>query len=95
MSDLDRWLRALADDATYTSQAASELIAALAARPSPITAARRRARWTSVACVAVACMAGATVGALIEAQITPRATAAILPASSMQTPTNLLFSEEG
>jgi hypothetical protein len=95
MSDLDRLLTSLPADVGYSDAAADRLVAQLAAQPSPRAAARRRIGMASMACVGAACLAGAAVGAVMEASLPREPSAAILPASSAASPASLLFTRAG
>ena len=95
MAELDRWLAELGADAVYTPDAADRLAATLASEPSPTARARRQTRLVSAACVGVACLAGATFGAVMEAGASRTDTTALLPASTDGAPTALLFPEKG
>jgi hypothetical protein len=95
MSELDRYLASLGADADYGEDAAERLLARIAAEPAPNAIASRR-RWaTSLACVSIACVSGATVAACVEAGRPAPAVASILPIDSPATPTALLFGEGG
>ena len=92
MNDLDQWLSALGDDASYGDDAATRLEQRLTGQPSPRASARRRRRAASIAFVCVASVAGAATGAVLELRPAPAA-ASILPAAQTGTAAALLFGE--
>jgi len=95
MADLDRLLSRLGDEGAYPAQAADRLAVALREEPIPAVRARRRGRLAAAACVGLACLAGATAGAVVEGQRGRADAAVLLPADAGLLPTSLLFAGEG
>jgi hypothetical protein len=92
MEDLDAWLSRLGEGATYDEKAVGRLQARLSVEPTPRVAARRRGWAGSLAFACIASLAGAAMGAFLEAQVTPPSTA-LLPAPQAGTPAELLLGE--
>jgi len=93
MTDLDKWISTLGDDATFDEGAAERLERRLLLEGSPARNARHR-RWAaSIAFAGVAGFTGALAGAVMEVQQTPPISA-MLPASQTGT-VAALFEAEG
>lgn len=93
MSDLDKWISTLGEDATFDEGAATRLEQRLRQEGSPARNARRRSWAASIAFAGVAGFTGGLAGAVMEVQQTP-AVSAMLPASQTGT-IAALFEAEG
>lgn len=94
MDSPERYLARLGQEATYGSEAAARLEAALAGQPRPREAARGRAALTAAAFIAISCTAGGVTGAVLEAR-SEAGFVALLPAGTEASPSAILLGDAG